>query len=416
MDKSLLWLWLSLHFGAGSRLYRDLIRYFDNIENIYSCDDHDMDLIAGISPTDKRKLLNKNLEHAIEVREWCEQNEVQIITYSDVNYPSALKKLRNFPAVLYCKGEMPNFDEELSISVVGTRSMTAYGQKMAFDLGYTLSKGGAITVSGMARGIDSTVAIGTINALGTTVAVLGCGIDIVYPRENRTLMNKIIDYGAVITEYPPHTPPNGYHFPVRNRIISAISNGTVVIEASIDSGAMITARMALEQEKPLFALPGPARMHTSSGTNTLIKTNEAVLVRNAVEILEGFLPEFREKINFTKAKIRPTFSKGALKIASEENNKEDLYEKSKEKKKKIRKSIRKFDEIIEETPEIVLDQAIFSPNQLKLYEVMEKGVTHHIDELVEKTGLSAAEIAASMTMLSIEGAVEEISGGFFAKK
>ena len=143
--------------------------------------------------------------------------------------------------------ELPDFDNELSISLVGTRAMTTYGQKVAFELGYTLSRGGAITVSGMARGIDTSVAVGTLNAMGVTVAVLGCGIDVVYPRENANLMNKIIENGAVITEYPPHTPPNSWNFPVRNRIISGISNGTVIVEAPEHSGAMITARRAIKQ-------------------------------------------------------------------------------------------------------------------------------------------------------------------------
>ncbi|MBQ7411601.1 MAG: DNA-processing protein DprA [Clostridia bacterium] len=415
MDKSLLWLWLSLHFGANSKIYGDLISYFDDIEDVFRSTQMDMDLIGWLSTSDKRKILNKNLEHALEVREWCENNEVQIIAYSDDIYPSALRKIRKFPPILYCKGEFPDFDNEISVSAVGTRSMTSHGQRIAFDFGYTLSKGGAITVTGMARGIDSTVAIGTINAFGRTVAVLGSGIDIVYPRENYALMNKIIENGAVITEFPPHSPPNIYHFPIRNRIISGISNATLIVEAPLDSGALITARTAIEQGKPLFAVPGIAKFHSNNGTNALIKNEDAKMATSAEDVLKIFYPEHKDKINLIAASKRPAFSKSALKVASGGLDNDEFYSRSKENKKKISKGIRKFEEIIEDEPEVVLDPENYSSEQIKLFSVMERGVPVVMDDLVQKTGLSAAEIASNLTLLQIEGLIDEQPGGFFMK-
>ena len=170
----------------------------------------------------ERKLLDKNLDHAHEIMDWCDYYGVDIITLSDENYPSPLREIANYPAVLYCRGNLPDFEKELCISVVGTRRLTLEGQRNAYNLGYGLAKGGAIVVSGMAKGIDSVAQKGALYAGGTSVAVLGCGIDIVYPKENAALMEKLSRVGAVITEYPPNTPPLKNNFPVRNRIISGL--------------------------------------------------------------------------------------------------------------------------------------------------------------------------------------------------
>ncbi len=415
MDRSTIWLWLSLHFGAGTDIYSKLITYFEDEQNIYDCDDSDVCHINWLHDSQKNKLLDKNLDHAEEIIEWCEENDVQIIAYSDDNYPQSLRELTNFPAVLYCKGELPDFDNELSISVVGTRTMTKYGQNIAFDLGYTLSRGGAITVSGMARGVDSMVAMGTLNALGITVAVLGCGIDIVYPRENTNLMRKITENGAVITEYPPNTPPNSWNFPVRNRIISGISNGTVVVEGSENSGAMITARRATEQRKPLFAVPGPARTFSSAGTNRLIREG-AKITEKALDVFEEFLEDYSDKIDLTKAKQRPKFSKTAFTLASPKADTSNFYKKWNENKKASRKRMRKFEEVMADNgEEESIDTSSLSPEELKVFNVMEKGKSYSVDELVMLTDLSAGDVMSATGILQINGHITELPGGNLVK-
>lgn len=425
MDRSTIWLWLSLHFGAGAEIYSKLITYFEDEQNIYDCDDADVARINWLHDSHKSKLLDKNLDHAHEIIEWCEENEVQIIAYSDDNYPESLRELEDFPPILYCKGDFPDFDNKLSISLVGTRAMTTYGQKIAFELGYTLSRGGAITVSGMARGIDSSVAVGTINALGTTVAVLGCGIDVVYPRENASLMNKIIENGAIITEYPPHTPPNSWNFPVRNRIISGISNGTVVVEAPEHSGAMITARRAIKQRKPLFAVPGPARTHSSAGTNILIREDGAKLTNDAIDIFEEFLEEFSHKIDLTKAKQRPKFSISAMKLASPGPNKSRFYSEYRKNKKSLKEFAKKFDEQFEDSnsdvandsneQEIAIDKSEFSEEELKVFDAMKRGREYSVDELVDLTNLSAGDVMSAASTLQINGHILELPGGNLLK-
>ena len=419
MDKSLIWLWLSLHFGAGTKVYNKLITYFEDEQNIYDTDDSDMAIIHWLTDSQKSKLLDKNLDHAYEILDWCEDNDVQIITYADEQYPQALREISNFPAVLYCKGTMPDFNENLSLSVVGTRSMTTYGQKIAFDLGYTLSKGGAIVVSGMARGIDATASFGTLNALGVTVVVLGSGIDVIYPRENASLMNKIIEYGAVITEFPPSTPPNARNFPIRNRIISGISNGTVVVEADLQSGAMIIAKLATEQRKPVFSVPGPVRTYTSTGTNQLIRDG-AKMVSNAIDILEEFLEDYSEKIDISKAKVRPSFTKNILKVASNALDKKNFYDsydkKLKKGKKETRKSARKFVELPSEEPEQTeCDMSMFSEDDMVIYNAMESGKYMAIDDFVH-LGYTVPQIGASLSTLEIYGAITSNAGGLYLKK
>ena len=415
MDKKLIWVWLSLHFGAGSDIYSKLIEYFGCEQDIYDSDDSDMAIIDWLTESQKRKLLDKNLEHTEEITEWCLENDVEIIAYSDPSYPSSLKRLRDFPAVLYCKGDFPNFDEEPSISVVGTRSMTTYGQKMAYEFGYTLARGGAITVSGMARGIDGTVAVGTLNALKTTVAVLGSGIDVIYPREHRALMGRIIDYGAVITEFPPHTPPNSRNFPIRNRIITGISDATVIVEADENSGAMISARLAIKQEKILFALPGPTKMHTSKGTNLLLKEEKALVARHALDILENLVEQYPDKIDLAKAKQRPKFSKSMLKPI-DEDDKSDLQRKAKEAKRATIKAVKRFEEILpSEANDEQLDFSELTEIQAVICKSMSLNKTYSVDELVDLTTFTASVIMTELSLLEIEGIVQQMPGSVYLR-
>ena len=215
--------------------------------------------------------------------------------------------MKKFPAVLYYKGVLPDFENDLCISVVGTRKNTIEGQRNAYNLGYGLAKGGAVVISGMAKGIDSIAQKGALYAGGTSVAVLGCGIDIVDPKENIALMDKLMSVGAVVTEFPPKTPPNGQNFPVRNRLISAMSSATVVVEADLNSGSLITARMALDQGKELFAYPGPVNSNFSKGTNKLL-TEGAKVATEAIDVLEQFMDKF-PYIDLSASKQKPVFSK-----------------------------------------------------------------------------------------------------------
>ena len=405
-DKEL-WLWLSFHFGAGSSMYHRLFSHFGSIEAIYDCDDADVDCIDWLASHHKRKLLDKNLDHAHEVMDWCDYYDVNIVTPSDKEYPYPLRALDKFPAVLYYLGKLPNFEKELSISVVGTRSFTLEGQRNAYNLGYGLAKGGAIVVSGMAKGIDGAAQKGALYAGGFSVAVLGCGIDVVYPKENARLMEKLSRVGAVITEYPPHTPPAGTNFPTRNRIISALSVATVVVEADVNSGALITAKYALEQGKDLFAFPGPVNSFASKGTNRLLSEGARVATE-AIDILEQYMDVYPD-INLPASKLKPDLSQ-ARKVASNDFSQSKFYSDLIEPNKKNIKAKNADNEV-----KTAFDTALLDEKEKTVYNSMEFNKPTSLDGF-SKLDFDVPELASIITMLEIKGAIEVAPGGFYIKK
>lgn len=193
------------------------------------------------------------------------------ISLNDSKYPLLLSKISDPPSFLFYEGELPKKDDIL-IAIVGSRACSAYGRQVAYELSFNLAKEGIVIVSGLALGIDSIAHQAALDAKGRTVAVLGCGLDIIYPSSHQKLAKEIIKKeGAIVSEFSPGTPPLPHHFPLRNRIISGISVATVVVEAALRSGALITARYALEQGREVFAVPGPVYSQNSQGTNNLIK-------------------------------------------------------------------------------------------------------------------------------------------------
>jgi DNA processing protein len=215
----------------------------------------------------------------------------RILTLGEENYPKRLKEIYDPPPVLYVRGELRKQDE-LAISIVGSRKTSPYGRWFTERVSRELAQQGVTIVSGMARGIDSVAHQGAISEGGRTIAVLGCGVDIVYPRENRRLCEQVIDHGAVVSEFPMESPPEAGHFPKRNRIISGLSLGVVVVQAGKDSGSLITANYALEQGRDVFAVPGNVGAESTQGTNHLIKQG-AKLVESSEDILQEILPQWR---------------------------------------------------------------------------------------------------------------------------
>ncbi len=212
-------------------------------------------------------------------------NEVQAITWHDDAYPRRLKEIYDLPPVLYIKGELKPKDER-SVAIVGTRKPTAYGRESAYQLTYDLASAGVTIVSGLARGIDGTAHRAALEAGQRTVAVLGSGVDVIYPREHTALASEIVGNGTLISEHPMGTRPNAQNFPRRNRIMSGMTLGTVVIEAGESSGALLTANHALEQNREVFAVPGNIFSPKSHGANGLIRDSAAKLVADHKDILQ----------------------------------------------------------------------------------------------------------------------------------
>jgi DNA processing protein len=309
-DRALTWIGLSSIPGVGRITFRKLVDLFGSPERALFASREDLRKIGMLS--DKVAAAIGSFpwqEHAKqEVAKAAEAN-VAIVTADSPAYPESLRHAPDSPPYLYVKGELQAQDRN-SIAIVGTRKPTHYGMTVTRRIASELSSAGFTIVSGMARGIDTQAHRGSLAAKGRTIAVLGCGIDVVYPPENKGLMEEIIQAGrgAVVTENPFGTQPESGYFPARNRIISGLSRGTVIIEAAEDSGSLITAKYTLEQGRKLYAVPGNIGSLTSKGTNSLIKQG-AILVEGVEDILRNLGMDKQDKGSAISARPLPALTR-----------------------------------------------------------------------------------------------------------
>ena len=285
---------LWLHYGVGSNARQfSAVReeyYFleEAMEDVRNGRDGRLGMLSGEARVRLKEALGDGfMDRYIR---WLEKNEVNVVTATSYEYPALLREIPDPPPVLFYKGTL-NMDMQLPLAVVGTRRCTEYGKEVAKKFGRELVKAGATVVSGLATGIDGYAALGALSVEGAqdpTVAVLGCGIDVVYPQGNEKLYRAIAERGCLMTEFLPKTPPLPYNFPQRNRIISGLSLGVLVVEAGERSGSAVTARLALEQGREVFAVPGRITDLMSVGTNAMIRRGEAKAVTSVSDILEEF--------------------------------------------------------------------------------------------------------------------------------
>lgn len=293
------WLALSLIPGVGSILLKRLLDQFKTPEAIFQAPMNELLNIEGLGERVAKEIRKGPVEKAVE-KELYLLKEVggKIVTLKDSAYPKRLRDIYDPPPLLYVRGELKE-EDEFAISIVGSRKTSPYGRGMTERMSQELARHGITIVSGMARGIDSLAHWGALSGGGRTIAVLGCGVDVIYPSENRNLFTKIMDHGAVLSEFPMGSPPEGGHFPKRNRIISGLSIGVLVVQASAESGSLITAGFALEQGREVFAVPGNVGAEGSRGTHQLIKEG-AKLVESSEDILEEILPQWRRERETTQ--------------------------------------------------------------------------------------------------------------------
>ena len=248
----------------------------------------------------KSKLDKVNDSEISDIINKSRDNGISIIPITSSDYPSVLRNISDPPLILFVKGSLPDFDLLPTITVVGPRKVSEFGEKAAYSLSMRLSKAGFTVVSGAALGADTASLKGALNGKGIPVGVLGCGICYDYLPENRSLRNKIAERGCLISEYPPFAQTSRFGFPIRNRIMSALSHATVVVEAGIKSGALITARNAIEQGKDVFVIPGNPTDEKYKGSNALLRDGAAPLL-DASDVFNLFLPRFAEKIDIENA-------------------------------------------------------------------------------------------------------------------
>ena len=423
MNHLVYWVWLSLRCGAGSELGSYLLKYFSSPKEIYEAKKEELLAIKGINESIAEALMDRSLEFPRKVVEYCERVNVGILTLDSANYPERLRSIYAKPLVLYYKGKLPNIDDNVLIACVGMRKCSQSGTQNAHRLGMELATAGAIVVSGMASGIDAAVQSGVVEAGGHTIAVLGCGIDRVYPPQNGKLMSKIAETGTLITEYVPGTEPHARNFPVRNRIISGLSQGTVVVEADSKSGSLITVSHAEKQGRDIFAFPGPADSICSKGTNALIRKG-AKLVTCAKDILEEYELLYPDRIYAENIGARKPSTKqeGSDFVISTEVT-PSIPPKKKKKSASVKKETEKSDPAeasvssVSEQPRKDKDTCT-DPLGRGILSVMKNDMS--VDEIAallsEKKGESfeIGEVLGSLTLLELEGFVSALPGGKYS--
>ncbi len=294
--------WLALYMipGLGNVVLRRLFEKFLDVKAILEAGFFDLMGVEGLRKGIARKILDRGLLERAEVEILkAERAGAKVLTYQDPAYPVLLRELHNPPMVLFVKGrEIPL--EQTFVGLVGSRNPSHYGLKAAENISMALAKRGAGVVSGLARGIDGAAHSGCLRGGGFTIGVLGTGIDMVYPKSNRKLFEQMFEEGAVVSEFPMGTAPESRNFPIRNRVISGLSRGVAVVEATRKSGSLITAALALEQNREIFAVPGSIDSFKSTGTHWLIKQG-ARLIENADDILDE-LWFLKQRVGVKKAR------------------------------------------------------------------------------------------------------------------
>lgn len=392
------WIWLSTRSGMSEREKYILLRHFEDPEDIFYEKHFD------VKPDAKESLLDKDLSAARKILDDCADLGIHICTLQDAAYPARLKNIADPPLVLYYKGRLPDFDSAPAVAIVGTRKASAYGLSTAQKMGYQIAKCGAIVVTGLAGGIDGAGAKGALMADGTVVGVLGCGADKVYPAYHKSLYADTEHQGCLITEFPPHTPPFGWNFPKRNRIMSGLSNGVLVVEAPEKSGALITARDAAEQGRDVFCVPGNIDVETFAGSNALLRDG-ATPVFCGWDVVSEYQGLYGDKVHpFTAVDYS---EKSLLKVAQKPltPDKSPSFDRKKEKKPIDKTGKQPYSDIHD----------ALTPEQRKIVDLLKNG-EKLLDEIIAESGMSAQNVSSVVTMLQIKGIISKKAGNILSLK
>ena len=355
----------------GNVKIRKLMNHFSSPENFYNCKINDLKRINGIDESISLEILSgiKNKEKYFrefdEIFSRAERSEIKLVCISDKDYPENLKRIFDTPVLLYYKGKLSETDK-YSLSIVGTRNPTEYGKYNCEKFTDELSGLNIPIVSGFARGIDTIVHKTCIKNKRLNYAVFGCGVDVIYPYENKRLYPEVIECGAVISEFPLGAKPDKVNFPRRNRIISGISVGTIVVESGIKGGALLTAEIAVDQDREVFAFPGNISSKQSEGTNELIKRGQAKLITNIDDIL-----------NELEVKLKPILKK----------------------------------DYTAKTDVLTLN---LSESENKIYSVLDYDPVH-IDTINELTDLTISDCLVNLLSLEFKSLVRQVPGKYFMR-
>ncbi|MDD4716158.1 MAG: DNA-processing protein DprA [Oscillospiraceae bacterium] len=391
------WLWLTTRPGLSVSAIRRLLERFGAPEEIYAAGANEYSAL-GLHLAEIAALKNKSMRGPEQIIKECERLGIFIATCQDAWYPMRLLNIYNSPFVLYGRGKRILIDEEAAVGIVGARECSPYGRKVAGSISYRLAQNGMLVISGLARGIDTAAVLGALKANAPVVGVLGCGLDVVYPKENKAVYEMVAENGLLLSEYPPGTRPLSRHFPLRNRIISGLSLGVVVVEGRERSGALITARHALEQGRDVFAVPGNIDSPLSAAPNRLLREGAIPLVS-----WENVAQEY---INLYSHRIRPPAAQSGGK--EEKSAREAAGPEPRMKKKEVDKSSAKaYIDLQEHSEELTKEQ------QDVLRALSDQAQAVHVDELMEAAGLPVGRILSALTVLEIKGLIKQHPGKIF---
>ena len=397
------WIWLTTRPHLSDRGRLALMERFEDAEELYFASEEDLKGISGLSDQTLEALMDKSLEDAEQIIHTCMEKDISILTMQDAAYPRRLRSIPDPPQVLYIRGHLPEVDSLPVIAMVGTRKASAYGMGIARKMGYQAAACGAVVVSGLATGIDGFAMKGALESGKPVIGVLGCGADVVYPRSNRELYEDTIRHGCLLTEFPPGTPPNRWNFPRRNRIISGLSCGVLVVEAPEKSGALITAQLAADQGRDVFVIPGNIDVPTSMGSNSLLRMG-ALAVSSGWDMVSEYEQLFPGKVHRPTAGTLRSMQEQAVRVAEEVT----LPEKKPDPKPK--KSQKTIDNPTA-TPYIdhINIPEDLSADEKVIVDLLLSG-EQPLDDVIDASGMAPGVVLASLTLLEVKGIVTRLPG------
>ena len=386
------WLWLSLKRRISTAKALRLIFFFKSVKAVYEATEKDYKKCTFLTAAEVVLLTDKRLKKAEEEMDKAIGIGVEIITYDSIYYPEELRFISNPPLLFYAAGDLKVLQGEGKFCIVGTRDATAYGVSTAMQIAQSLAEGGIAIVSGMAVGIDTAAHRGAIKSGGKTIAILGCGIDVDYPAGSGDIKRQIYKNGVIISEFPFGTPAYGKNFPYRNRVLSAMSLGTLAVEGSLRSGSLITAQYALEQGKDVYALPGNITNPQSAGPNALIRDG-AIPVLKVTDILENYIVKYPHLFGISETMVY-------RKIKSSTENVSDTFSVAAERVKEY---------------EVKPAADNLSAEETAVLKAIGDTKTN-IDEIIVKSGLSVMEVNKCVVKLQLSGKITEHPGRHYTLK
>ncbi len=398
------WIWLATRPDMNDRMKLAVLDGFRDPEEVFYGDKDRYANVQGMTQEMAESLMDKDLTPARQILDDCVEKDIHICTFHDGAYPAKLKNIADPPLVLYYKGNLAGLDESPVIGVVGTRKASAYGLTSARRMGYQIARCGGIVVSGVAAGIDGNAMSGALTAGGPVVGVLGCGVDVVYPATNRSLYLDTERNGCLISEFPPKTPPYKWNFPKRNRIISGLSNGVLVVEAPNGSGALITARQAADQGRDVFVVPGNIDVPTFQGSNALLRDG-AIAVSSGWDTVSEYVSLFPGKIRNAGENI--PFRQEETPVLKVAQKPATPASKSRFDRKRTKKPVDKEEKTSYSVQQNLLES--LSPEEQNLLAPLQNGECL-VDDLIAQSGMSAGKVLSMLTLLQIRGAVELLPG------